>query len=792
MTLPFENNTSRAVKRLAKRSLQSDRRRNLFVVLTIALAVCLMAVCGFMIYAQKAKTLAMIQGQYQSGCNHLSYEDINRLVGEGQFEKWGYETDRNAVRYQESNIIVKFADPNMRDLLSVDRISGGYPQAENEICVERAFLEFYGFPQKTGQTIAMDAGFGQKEYVVTGILEKENYSNQYDAYISEAEVAAYGGEKPFTLRFRFAGGQMEQPKALREDIESFYKRMDIPESQTFYSSNYFDMTGLYLGDDTMMLFGVAALIATACSVVIYSIFYISVMGKIHEYGRLKVIGATSKQLGRVVKRERRFLTFVGIPTGLLAAALITNLLMPGYWGWEKNLKYGAAIAVWTYFVVLLSTRKPLKLVEKVAAIEAVRTTAYAQLGPEHSKRLHRRVTMFRLAALNFSRSRKKSVLTLFSLGLTGIMAISAGAYANSIDAGEMARAGFGDQSEYRLTLEKYGDEMVEAQRKNPLDQELRMQLVGLPEVDHIITYSAACAIVEQVSNQDEAFFIDGYTAEQMEEQLPPSAFQEGAASYDSLLENDGILFVRTSDNIFSQLYHTDFAVGDPVTFKCYNGRSKTYKVMGVVDDVNRVMSTDFFILPEEELHVLYPEIDDFTKYVNIHGAKDSLQLRQSIFALVSDPDVAISSVEDYKKELKTSLQFVLRACYGLVAFISLFALLNLVNTMMTNLLARQQEFGILQSVGLTKKQLFWLLFNECLIYTGVTVAITLTVGTACSVALCRLFDSLGLFGRITYHFPTAQMLVFAAALLIIQTVFAATAVWFSKRHSMVELIKAKD
>ena len=43
MTLPFENDTGPVIKKLASRSIQTDKRRNLFVIVTIALAAALMA-----------------------------------------------------------------------------------------------------------------------------------------------------------------------------------------------------------------------------------------------------------------------------------------------------------------------------------------------------------------------------------------------------------------------------------------------------------------------------------------------------------------------------------------------------------------------------------------------------------------------------------------------------------------------------------------------------------------------------------------------------------------------------
>ena len=42
MTWPFENDTSAITKKLAKKSLQSEKRRNLMVVIAVALAAFLL------------------------------------------------------------------------------------------------------------------------------------------------------------------------------------------------------------------------------------------------------------------------------------------------------------------------------------------------------------------------------------------------------------------------------------------------------------------------------------------------------------------------------------------------------------------------------------------------------------------------------------------------------------------------------------------------------------------------------------------------------------------------------
>ena len=173
-----------------------------------------------------------------------------------------------------------------------------------------------------------------------------------------------------------------------------------------------------------------------------------------EYGRLKVLGATPRQLKRVVRRERRFLTAVAIPIGLICAAGIALIAVPGYWSWGDNIRSGLVVSLLTYGAVRIATRKPMAMAGKVSAIEAIRTTAYSgQQGRSVSRQLHRRLTMPRLALMNFSRNRKKAFVTTLSLGLTGILLLCISAYANSVDVKEMAQSQFGDRSQYLLQYE---------------------------------------------------------------------------------------------------------------------------------------------------------------------------------------------------------------------------------------------------------------------------------------------------------------------------------------------------
>ena len=797
MTWPFENDTSAVEKKLASRSIKADKRRSVFVILTIALAVCLMGTLCFLYSAQQLKTLDGILGQYQAGCGGLTREEVARLVDAGKFEKWGCTVEAGTARHEDGVLRISFVSPEMIDLMGYGEITGAYPQGENELCVERTFFRYFGLPEEVGQTVVLDLGDGEKSYTVTGILEAENDSRIFTVWIPEAAVGADSHDAPYELRFRVAGSQGMEPAQLRADIEQFFAETGIPEDRTFYSSSYFGMVDLYLGNG-MEVYAAALLIAVVCAIVIYNIFYISVMGKMREYGRLKVLGTTPRQLKRVVKRERRFLTAIAIPLGLVCAAGIALIAVPGYWSWGDNLRSAVVVSLLTYGTVLIATRKPMAMAGKVSAIEAIRTTAYSQQqGPSVSRQLHRRLTMPRLAWMNFSRNRKKAFVTTLSLGLTGILLLCVSAYANSVDVKEMAQSQFGDRSQYLLQYEDFaGREFVEMQRENPLGRTLREELAAIPGVDYVTAYSLTCVEIPAISaipgnSEHEPFVVRGISQEDMAEMYEGGGVLEGTADYRQLLDGDGIL-VCPAGSALKEIYRTGYQVGDSITVSCYNGQTKTYTVMGIVQDVQIGSSSHFFILPEEELSTLYPEILDFTGYVNLHTEQDSDQLRRAVFSAVSDQRVAVSGLEDLSAELERGLRGELARDYGILAFIFVFSLINLANTLITNLLTRQQEFGVFQSVGMSNRQLSRMLSFECLYYVGITLLVTLTLGTACSLAVCRVFDRIGMFGTLTYHFPVLQVLLFGAALLFVQSVFSVCAVRYTRRLSLVERIKATD
>lgn len=113
--------------------------------------------------------------------------------------------------------------------------------------------------------------------------------------------------------------------------------------------------------DFALMAGVIAIVLIGGYIVIQSIFRISINDKIKSYGQLRTIGATPKQIKRIVKREGRKLGSIGILIGTVLGVCGGFLLFPkGF----NAVSYVATIIltlISSWIMVSVSIRKPIKL-----------------------------------------------------------------------------------------------------------------------------------------------------------------------------------------------------------------------------------------------------------------------------------------------------------------------------------------------------------------------------------------------------------------------------------------------
>lgn len=784
MTWPFENDTSAIVKKLASRSIKADKRRNVFIIVTIAFAVCLMTILALYNTANQAKWKEEERGHYQAAIVGADEQVLKQIRNDVRIEKSGLSLQLSSFRSGESTVTVLYEDQGNMELLREPALDGKLPEKENEIALERSYLQMLGLPATLGQTVTLDLGNGEADYIVSGVLGDDNSSKAYHIVISKAYAEKASQAVPdYELKIRLADSDNMDMELLKSEILALAVKYGTSENQVFFSSNYFAM--IEDGGSSSALIIAALFIVIACGIVIYSLFYISVIGKTKEYGRLKVLGTTPRQIKRIVRKESYSLSLVSVPIGLIIGSIIAFSLMPGYWNWIVNVPYMVGIIVITEVMIWVSTHAPVKLAGKVSAIEAVRIIAMSTDDQKSvSKTLHRKMTPAGLARMNFVRHRKKTLLTMVSLGFTGVLLMCIASYSNSIDYISMARQSF-PNGEYELSLngDAAPEDMAVLQSENPMNDELFRVITNIPGTTNIEVYRQGRFTVPNA----EGITVTGLTDVQMENSL--DALTDGTMEYAEMIRNNGII-IADKDNLLEHFFQLAESIGDTFTLEMLDGTVREFTIVGRADE-NKFGSVGI-IMPDVLLDELMPEIENnnFKCVIQTDGSNPDYQ--NQLYTEVTNPEISILSFQDYADQVKQMLAPIMKAMYAIMIFVFLFALLNLVNTLMTNLISRQQEFGILQSVGLSNKQLSKMLSVECLCYVAGTMLTTLVIGSLCGVILCKIFNTVGTFGTLKYQFPVMEIFLFFTALLLLQVTFSVIAVRYSKQQSLVERIKIMD
>ena len=143
---------------------------------------------------------------------------------------------------------------------------------------------------------------------------------------------------------------------------------------------------------------------------------------------------------------------------------------------------------------MISINKPVKIAASVSPIEAIRITTTTDTAKEMTtKKLVRNLSPMNLAKLNFMRNRKKVVMTLISLGFTGILLMCGATYFCSVNENKIARQMFGEK-EITISLSPNDNStqqisrvtlMTHLQENNPLSDELVNELLKCKEITEI-------------------------------------------------------------------------------------------------------------------------------------------------------------------------------------------------------------------------------------------------------------------------------------------------------------------
>ncbi len=794
MTWPFENDTGAIVKRISSRNVSANRKRNIFIVLTIALASVLLSAIVLYGFGVMQETQNRNQKTAQIMYHAISEQQGQELYHQEGIAWVGEFSDAFSEQVNHSTVHFTYANAAMLKSQGMP-YSGNLPASEDEIVVQEAFLKSLGYSNELGQTIQIPFSDGTAHnFKLTGILDvKTGDIGRYTAIISKELVEQQYGSRDM---IDYYVGLKDAQNMSEEDAASYAntlaQQLEISDDHVIVRSTYFDLKDENRGSDMLFYFLIGFITFIGSGIVIYSIFYISVASSIRSYGQLRTIGTTKRQIKKMVYREGKILAAIGIPIGLVIGNVIGYFLVPAGWYWLTTLCVTVGVGLFAFMIVMIAIHTPVKRAAAVSPMEALRYSDYNGKVKESSV-LHRKLTPASLAKMNLSRQRAKSILTILSLSIGGVLVVLISTMLVSYDGVAEARGRAFPVGEFNVKLNANQSfdtayvSLTKLQQKNLYNDDFEEAIEAIDGVTEIVRWYYTDA--EYSVNGNSEKWIQGFRRD--EQQNLEKELVAGTVDYDELVAGNGIVLLQER----AGLYDIEAALGDTVEVN-YQAESsqictKTYTVMGIVNEYSYSGFPKCFTLPEQLMNEA-TGIDCTGAISVITDAEQFDTVEAALNRLIDgNSDLVLETI----KESITYYSGLQQLSFGVLLIVAVivvcFSLINLVNTTITNFLSRRQEVGMLQAIGLSKKQLIKMLCYEGSIYSVFATLVTLALGTGLGFLSVQVVVKT-MNPYFNYSFPWLVVLIYLAILLIVQFILISYTTGNLKKRALVEQIRAME
>jgi len=147
--------------------------------------------------------------------------------------------------------------------------------------------------------------------------------------------------------------------------------------------------------------------------------------------------------------------------------------------------------------------------------------------------------------------------------------------------------------------------------------------------------------------------------------------------------------------------------------------------------------------------------------VSVQDWQNDTEVKQRLEMIVAgDSTLTFRTLAEDMEESKSAYDSLQYMIYGLSAFLIGFALINLINTLVSNAMSRKREFAMLRSIGMGAGQLSRMIIGEGLMLAARNLMITSVLGTAAGYALIVAMRNFGAT-YLYWHFPIWYLLGYA-------------------------------
>lgn len=836
----LKNNNQAVVKRLAKNNLKSNRRRSLSMVLAIMLSSFLL----FSVFTVGATYLKM-QRQQNIRLNGAEFDAIMYGISEEQkeileenptVEHYGVVMVSGVVAETEADktpgVGLLYADDTYwKKMMAPARkfVKGHYPVEENEVMVTEDALKKCGFSdKKIGDEITFVYEINEKReaktFRISGIWD--GYGDTDNFYMSKAFCdkqkldAVYYGRCHISFCKKWMSDEAQQ---------AFIDSMKLKKSQRlFYVYEYGNATEIFLG-----LSGIALVTVLSAYLLIYNIMYLSVAGNIRYYGLLQTIGMTGRQIRQLMKKQLLWIGGIGMLAGILIGAGTSFFLIPVVVKTFVSGKEMGAVQVTFHPVIVLLTvlltgctvwyagRKPTKIAVGSSPVEALEYRVVSSVRKRHKTR--KGSLIVRMALEQLTRNKKKTMVTMLSLAaslsvflclITLLHTQSAREYSYNYMGLDMVLK---NDTINNMVLNRAAEGEEQIQGVHPiLNEELLNEIRQTDGVEEVLPTITVPTIVPWEKEVTDVWMREFY------ETWMNIPYEDDIEEYQQHPENFGSSLVGITEEDFRAL---NAEMEQPVDEEAFlSGKTCILYRHGLfgLDEKElrgKQISCEEYVHPENTRTFEIAGMTDVGDYVSLLGFPPTMiVIDDAVKAFTEKPivfRVGIRYAEEYHKEtedailsnieespnktdfswdskieqaenVKAAQGHMMEIGFGIVLILGIIGVMNYINTSVGNMQSCQKEISIMESVGMTERQVKKMLVWEGIFYTGGVLFLTLTVGIGITYAIYQTMNYMGA----KFWFPA---LPFLGATLILFVVCIVVPVWtyqkIEKSGSLVERIR---
>lgn len=822
------------LNKVTRKALGRNRMRTFVTIIGIVLSAAMFTAVTTSITSMQEymkKCCEQTDGSWYAGYMAADVDKYREIRSDEDVSVTAYLEDMGYAVIGSSNeykpyLYIGGMSGNFTDIVAVNLIEGRMPQNSDEIILPKHLITNGGIKDyNKGDKISLDAGqrsydgkilsqrdsyyateegdvkdneeklinTGTREYTIVGFYERPSF----EPYSAPGYTALTVGDGSDTAVYdvfyktKKAGkiytvAQRLNPDGESTEYNSDYLRFSGVSSNIAFNRVLYSFAGILI---MLIMFGSVSLI--------YNAFSISVSERTRQFGILKSVGATKRQMRHSVIYEGMLLGIIGIPVGIGAGILgmfITFKLTGKFFGMmlvnKIDVVFGlhvtwqalVAAAVICFVTVMISANIPAVRAARKPAIEAIRQTGDVSIRKNKIKtsKLTYRLFGFEgmLASKNFKRNRRKYRATVLSLFMSIVLFISASGFCNYLMKGiDMTNATQSYDIAYRVTqdiLNKAGND------KDSIEKLLE-NVQDVTDVTYIYNVNDYMVDVDESLISQKVFDVmDGnVTRWSVGIRFVKDSDYRNYLKQMNLDEN---IYMNTDDpvgvmyddiTIYSKKYYRlELFNTDKLNLKAGNGlNTVTLNIGTSVDETPMGIDADgiqYYPIVMYPFSVRDKVIPDEMQQLNYYIKSDNHKVSYDKMCDMLDTQ-GLSSYRayDYAETVAVSraMTMVIKVfSMGFIVLISLIALANVFNTISTNVMLRRREFAMLKSVGMTKKGFYRMMDYECILYGIKGVALGLPVSLAINLLMAR---SIGFGTNIGVLIPWKSVIIAVGSVFLV-------------------------